>query len=380
MRRMRTWSFSLIVCLTAACGNSVDLDDFESAVLDAVCSNAVNCGRMPDTATCKAAIQIADKELLTILAKAKSGAITYSSDKAGECVDMIQSRACEFAGFYNNNNPCSEVFVGKAAAGAACVVDLECATRHYCEETNPQCDRDTTCCAGTCKAIPAEVAIGGDCSAAPCVDGAYCSNSTDKCAALIATEGTACDSFIACANPMYCNIFLQAPVCERPASRGATCDPRKLIPCADNRDYCDATTMKCTQVSAVGGTCGISGPDCVSYATCTGNMCVADAKAGESCTYDPQRETDNCLGDLSCSANGSPCTLPATGTACPREDLTSAAEVPTPQKTIERSGFAGPRSAPEGSAEVVDGRALLRAHEEKARARFGGVTWIRLLD
>lgn len=353
---MRTWTFSLLYCVTAACsGDSIDLNDFESAVLDAACSNAVTCGSMPDVATCRAALNTS-KDLLTIIAKAKTGAITYNSDKAGECVDMIESRTCAFDGFHTTSrSPCLDVFAGKVAAAGACVIDSECVTGHYCGQTDPQCDTDTSCCAGTCLAIPADVPIGGDCSAAPCVDGAYC-DSMDRCATPIAAEGTACDGFTACANPMYCNVFSQAPTCERPAGRGATCDPDKLIPCADNRDYCDATSMKCTQVSAVNGTCGTQGPGCVSYATCTNSVCVADPKAGESCMYDAQNQSDNCLGNLTCSANGSPCTLPAAATPCPRE-LTSTVDAPAAPK-------------------VANARAALRAHEEKARARLGGATWM----
>lgn len=317
---------SSILCLfvltaAAACGgDSISVDDFESKLVNAICTNRVGCKSMPDLATCKAATLVKDKEFATTLAKAKAGTIKFDGDKAADCIDSIASGSCSFDGFYPTaTNACDAVFTGTVATNGACVVSEECAGESSCEPTDQACNSDTTCCPGTCMAIPAKVAVGGDCTNADCVDTAYCSSDTNKCTAPSTTAGSACSDIDACANPMYCDIFAAAPTCVAPAAGGASCTPDALLPCSDFREYCDATTMKCTPVVAVGQACeGANGAECVGYADCTNMTCVARPAAGGSCLYDTQSMRDNCLGDTSCTANATPCTLPTAGTACPR--------------------------------------------------------------
>jgi hypothetical protein len=148
-------------------------------------------------------------------------------------------------------------------------------------------------------------------------------------------EGAPCDDLDACANPMICDVFATASTCARPAARGATCNPMMTyFPCADTRDYCDATTMKCTQNVAVGQACdGANGAECIGYARCTNMVCQALALAGATCTAGMD---STCLGDLECP-NGT-CTLAAPQTACPRieSDPTSMQATPPAASTTGR--------------------------------------------
>jgi hypothetical protein len=125
-------------------------------------------------------------------------------------------------------------------------------------------------------------------------------------------EGAACGDLDACADPMYCDLDFQTfmGVCTKGAASNATCSNDHLLPCADGRDYCDATTMKCTRAADVGAACPM-GVDCVGYAACVNGTCVAKPGLGGTCVTDMD---PSCLGTLDCT-NGK-CTAPAAGTAC----------------------------------------------------------------
>jgi hypothetical protein len=304
----------VVVVAATACGDdSVEIGDFQARLADAYCKNAVTCQNVPDMASCKAAIQLKSRLLETLVARVNTKVIKYDGGKAAECFDYIDSAGCAFTGFYPEANPCDTVFTGTVAAGGACTISNECAADGTCERTDPNCDPQTTCCPGTCKAAPTLVALGGDCTSLPCVDTAYCDSTTNKCTAPITTAGAACTDFDACANPMICDVFATAPTCITPAARGATCDPMALFGCADQRDYCDTTTTKCTQNVAIGTACGgANGATCIGYADCNTNMvCVALGLAGAACTTGSD---SSCLGDLQCPSGS--CTLPAPEAAC----------------------------------------------------------------
>ena len=103
-------------------------------------------------------------------------------------------------------------------------------------------------------------------------------------------------------------------VCTTAPATGATCNPMDLLPCTDDRDYCDTGTKKCTRNSVVGAACDSAGTgngaSCVGYADCTNNSCVARPKAGATC----MSGGSSCLGGLSCTNNT--CQLPVGGMAC----------------------------------------------------------------
>ncbi|MBA3821205.1 MAG: hypothetical protein H0X17_20135 [Deltaproteobacteria bacterium] len=306
------------VVFSAACGGgggSVGPDDLADEVEGASCDQAVRCESVPDRAACDSSTQVEDRDLLTILGAVDDGTIKYDSEAAGDCADFIGDASCSFEGFHTEN-PCQDIFEGTVAAGGACFVDLQCAGFGECVQTDANCDGDVTCCPGTCMGTFTESPIGGPCDDDLhfCGTTAYCESSATgagTCTALIA-DGTACSEIDACANPLYCNLDFTTGTgtCKAAAPSGGSCSRMDLLPCADSREYCDATS-KCVKRVAVGGACG---PEisCVGYATCNGTICVADLKAGAACVVDS--EGPDCLGDLECI--GGTCQLPPIGASC----------------------------------------------------------------
>lgn len=311
---MKALLVALVLAATACSGSDgVSLKDLPNQLLDAACKADVKCGFMPDLATCKAAYQANDTYMLTIEAAAAAKEVKYDEGLGKSCVDEEASYTCEFTGLQPTpNDPCVKMFTGLVAAGGACFASTECAGGGACTQTDPNCDATTTCCPGTCAAAPTKVAIGQACqSSGDCVDGAYCSQATMTCKAVVTQEGSACDDFYACANPMLCNLDFTTGMfttCYTPAARTATCDPNTILPCSDSRDYCDSGTMKCTPVATTGQACaGTGNVSCAYYDTCTNSMCTANPGANQACMAD-QFGLSNCLGSLACTSGT--CQLP----------------------------------------------------------------------
>jgi hypothetical protein len=312
--------FYVMVAALSACGgdDGISIDQFPSRYADAACANVVTCKKAPDVATCKASIQIQTRAFETLVAKVKAKTIKYDASKASACISFIESASCSFTGFHSQPvDPCPTVFTGTVAAGGACIINEECGSNSPdCTQTDSTCDPTTTCCAGTCggSATPPLAALGSDCTNADCVDTAYC-DSTKKCAAPIAMPGAACTEIDACANPMLCDLVATNHTCITPAAHGATCDPMALLPCSDERDYCDTTTKTCTSNVAVGQACGGSnGAQCIAFSDCTNMLCVNRPAPGGTCTVDPQTQMGNCLNGNPCT-NGQ-CMLPPPEAAC----------------------------------------------------------------
>jgi hypothetical protein len=324
MRAMKRALLVLALFPVAACSSDdgIAAKDLPTQLIKADCKNAVTCQLAPDEASCEASLQANSTQLLTLEAAIAANHVKYDSSKAAACVSERANASCAFQGFMlskpTSSDPCNEVFVGLVAANGACFDSLECANGGLCSITNPQCDPTTTCCPGTCMAPPAKIAIGQTCQAtSDCVTGAYCTDTTKQCAAVVSGVGTACAGIDGCADPLVCNFDQGTSMfttCYQQAARGAACDTTKIAPCADERDYCDTTTMKCTQNVSPGATCnGTNGATCVGYADCTNGSCVAKATAGQTCTVN-QFGQSNCLGALAC--NGGSCQLPAAGMTC----------------------------------------------------------------
>jgi hypothetical protein len=310
----------IVVAVAAACGNSVSITDFAAKYIDARCQNEVACQQMPDMATCKASRFLEDNYYETVVALVKAGTIKYSGDEAGSCFDRIASLGCSFTGFRPTaDDPCQKMFTGTVAAAGACLVSEECAgAGSTCAQTDPACDPTTACCAGTCMAAAAKLPLGGNCgTSAQCADNAYCSDKTNQCTAVVTTSGGACEGLDGCSNPMYCNEDFQTftGTCMTAVASNAACDKTALLPCADERDYCDLQTLKCTRNSPVAAACDSTGTGngagCIGYAECSNSTCVAYPKAGATCDA---MTGPSCLGDLGCT--NSVCTLPTKGTAC----------------------------------------------------------------
>jgi hypothetical protein len=306
----------LVPCLllsVAACGNdSVSLDDFDGAYLDAYCEGAVKCGSQPSVEACKASISLDNNTFLTLIDAAKSGTVHYDEDQAGACLDGFKSPSCQFDGLHTDD-PCDGTFTGSVAMGGACFISAECAGGASCEQTDQNCDRDTTCCPGTCGAPSVDVAAGAPCGDNDiCPDNQYCkppaTGDVGTCTALLTMEGAPCDSFFACANPMICNGFADMPTCERPATTGSACSPDAIIPCAGDSDHCDATTMKCVGPLADGSACE-ENSECAPDSTCA-TTCQPNITKGGACGD----TTADCLGSLECTAGT--CQLGPAGMSC----------------------------------------------------------------
>lgn len=307
-----------MLALVACGGGSIAVEDLPGDVKDARCDNLLKCEGIADRATCNGAIPADTSQVPAIQAGIKNGTIKYNGDKAGDCVDELGGRACEFAGFHTES-ACSDVLTGTVATDGACVLDEQCANHGMCQPTG-MCDPATTCCAGTCKGGSTISAVGGPCNDRmhTCGTTAYCkpgaaSGAIGTCTTLAAGEGTACDAVTACANPLYCNLNFQTGMgtCKKPAASGAACVRTDLIACGDSRDYCNATSMTCARRIAVGAACTSGSMPCVNYASCIASTCVADIAAGGACVADSGA---NCAGSLDC-INGT-CQARPTGPVC----------------------------------------------------------------
>ncbi len=310
-----TVAFVVSAVALAACTDSISIDDFAQKFRDGECTAAVSCDEVPDTATCDASITIGGTDFETVVAEVKAGTVIYDGDAAARCLAFLTNDSCTFTGFHGGQD-CESIFEGTLATGAACLEDEEC--KGYktqtadCAETDDTCDRSTACCPGVCTAVP-RAAAGASCATTDCADGLYCSNVDRTCKTLGATVGAACEAIDGCEDPMYCKIpaMGQAGMCADAAAAGATCDPTANEPCVDGHQYCDMTTMTCTNRAAIGSACSDTVP-CAYDANCDGtsNTCVAVPGPGDACTT-----TTGCLGSLDCT--NSVCTLPtSTTTTC----------------------------------------------------------------
>jgi len=322
---------TLLVVITAACGSSVSLSDLANQLHQAQCTNLVACGIQPDQATCLASTSFYSSDfILTTIADAQSGKIKYDGGEAASCVSEIKNAPCTFTGFNTTaSDPCNKMFTGTVATGAACIEGSECVNGDICVFPSTCTDPTNTCCSGAMAGkCTARNASGATCAAdAECADGLYCSDpmftGTGTCKAQATTAGATCDTsvFGACANPFYCNInFNTTPAtgtCKTPPAHGAACSTMDDLQCSDFRDYCDATSLKCTSRIAIGMACTVAAGNCVGDALCdsTTNKCVALVGANAACTVDANGGS-NCLGDTTCMSGTTACTTGMTGCTC----------------------------------------------------------------
>lgn len=317
---MRTSIGLGLAVLVAACGGgsgggSISLDDLPDELELAQCEAAVACGTMPDVDTCLAAIFAErDDELKTLTAGIEAGTITYDAEAAGDCLEYYSNVTCRLSGTEDETleDACRDVFVGQVADGGACVEDEECADDGDCVVDG--CSE--TCCVGACAPRQGEgggtVEIGGDCSEATCVDGAYCHNNFSTgaatCQALVA-DGGACGDYDACAPGLWCAgfDFEVDGTCRQPPDRGESCEGFGL--CDRPDDYCDPTDWICKVRKGPGEACGVDTDECIYYTTCLDGTCTAYPGEGGDCSV-----IQSCLGDLDCSSGS--CVAPADEPAC----------------------------------------------------------------
>lgn len=324
-------SLSLTGCPDKKDDGPLSIDEFASRVVQAVCQFEVACGLTPDMATCLAVEVFDAAELAAVKAAIAAGRINYDPVRGGTCVDWYERYYATSNCTQSSRAPvvnagseaCLGIVKGTIAVGSPCSLQGECLNDGVCQRTNPACTEQ--CCPGTCVARPAPVPVGGDCTTLQpnqsCATGSSCFAATSGgplvCTMPSQVEGSACAAFYACASPLFCDRDAATGVgtCRRAAASGASCINGVIgsLGCDDLRDTCDQTTSTCVSRTAVGGTCDAARYDCVGYARCSGTICVADAKPGETCT--PGGVPD-CLGSFQCSAETNTCELPPSDGSC----------------------------------------------------------------
>jgi hypothetical protein len=286
----------------------VDLDDLPAALEDAVCHFEVRCGMWPDEASCREAFDPAATDVPQLAAYVAADKLGYDAAAAGECLTAYRDAACAWVGgAIGPAAVCDQVFTGTKPADVPCFHDEECTGDSFCE-TQACADG---CCGGVCKAKAAPVAIDGDCSAAPCVTGAYCRQDgagTATCTA-VAAAGTACTSVDGCGPDGLCH----AGLCVALAADDAACDPDLgAAACAGIDRWCDPASSICARRAAVGDSCA-SPAQCIEGATCGGGTCVARPGLGDPCGE--SATGGGCLGELACLAGV--CAAPSIEEVCP---------------------------------------------------------------
>lgn len=303
-------------------GGSVKVENLGDAVADSACDRLERCGAIADHATCVAIYKTLINED-NIIAGVNAGLITYDGGKAQECLDALSGASCDPSAMDERVLPqaCTDAIKGTVADGGACKNSDECKSGS-CELTT--CTM--ACCPGTCNPTPpAKVAIGQSCSAAPCVDGAFCNSST-VCAALLAA-GQSCTSDDECTYGTVCAGATGAETCTAPPKAGdpclthngghscistglqcdatmhcatllganAACDPQ--APLCKFDLACDATAKTCGPLPAVGAACAgecAPGAYCQFNQTTGGGTCTAAKADGQACQSDNECTSSNC--------------------------------------------------------------------------------------
>lgn len=286
-------------CLLAACGGgggSLTFDQYVARAEDVVCTINVRCGSLPDKASCVPSLDGLEQAKADI----SSGKTKFDGVAGAACLDAIGDYDCRLSTVLFEPEACDRTATGTIADGGACNSSAQCASR-TCTYTQADCDRDTTCCAGTCAATSVTVAEGGACSddSQTCATGLFC-----DAAALPfvckkrAAAGEACTSLVPCLGGLRCvrAAGATAGTCAAYPKRGEPCTG-SFAYCDDAHDFCDPTTGTCVARLAVGADCSAADEGCVTYAPCdpTSHLCVKRPTLGQTCT-----EEVGCLGPLDC--------------------------------------------------------------------------------
>lgn len=357
----------------------IALADFATATAVQLCqANFTTCQgaeKMPyaTQAGCVATLTAADAtDFADLIALTKSGVLTYDPDAAAGCLAAI-SVHCDDVDLVDGPAPCPAVFQGKAADGAKCSYNVECAS-HYCADNDvcpgtckkrvalgaacadtDKCAIGAVCFGGKCVAnVPKDV--GAACGALSCKEGLYC-NSKGKCA-LPNKAGQPCDIVGSCVAGTQCIDNGPGGTCQPMPSKGqacvpdiwsdastqcaaglvcfndggevGTCEPKVAIGAACvNTSSCGGWDVHCVGpdnnktcqlLSTKGGPCqkgdlafGEWG-GCLDPFTCSGGKCIDVPKLGETCADDILKA---CAQDLTCDFITNKCeAVPDVGEKC----------------------------------------------------------------
>ena len=174
-------------------------------------------------------------------AAASAGRMTYDGQKALECQAFGRDGGAATDIFGKLQGPCAQVWVAKAAVGAACEAHYECVAGNFCK-------RGATSCAGTCQPLKGENQACSD--REPCKSDFVCDTSNADGGAGVCTAlmglGDACDSKNGpdCKPGFICFGEAGSETCVAPAKLGTAC----------------------TRIAGVGSNCG--------EGTCVANIAV----------------------------------------------------------------------------------------------------------
>ncbi len=313
---------SLVVTLLVAlsgCGDSdLSLEEFFDEGEAISCNFQVDCGFLPDAATCRA-LANTDDDLAEARNAVDGGRVSFDGAAARECLDAVREQlTCnvgEFGGF-GTPESCDRVTTGLVELGGDCFDETECAGDAECigEDTGQSCSP------GTCVQAdpePARVGEGGDCSAAECQDGLFClREGLDATCTARAGEGEECQGLGSCVDGFACDApFLGVGSCIDPAARGEQCNQELgLVACELLTDVCDPVSGVCVRRPEPGETCNPDSDLCIEYAFCNSDgVCEQNPGEGDFCSTD--FGSPDCLGDLDCvqgqcTADDDPVCLP----------------------------------------------------------------------
>ena len=303
MTQHRSLVLALLLPLSSALlacdggGGDIAIEDLGSEFADEFCESQTACGRFPDVASCKAAMNFSLEQLV---ADVEAGLVDYDGGKARECVDSFSANDCNLFGQMEENDACDATFTGSVALGGACFNSEVCAGDTSCDG-----EQSDTCTPGVCVAREPDVGEGQSCSESSCADELICNDSM-ICETRPAL-GESCASLFGCANGALCKLGEDSSpgTCVELPTTGNTCDPELggeylggRFSCLLVSDYCDASDNTCKAKLPAGSDCSAASYGCVNYAQCIEGSCVASPGAGESCVVDGQPE---CLGTLNCT-------------------------------------------------------------------------------
>jgi|GEM_PF-1850669 len=326
---MQTSSGLGVALLIAACGgSSIGLDSFATELQTRRCEVLVACNAAPDQATCMAANPV-DTKTLTLVAAAKTNAVSYDGEQASSCLAQIAGAGCLQSNAYDlytvvvdkdSNVPwyaCSAIFTSTRTSGA-CFFDEEC-SGDYGYRCRHSADCTTDCCAGTCGISGTDTCARDS----DCVAGFLC-GPDGLCVS--GSEGAPCSGGSPCSPGLECDL---SHTCSRRPAAGAACNTVSFggpPGCDDVGDVCGPSLPgTCIAGPTAGNAC--IGDQCAFDASCdANNQCQRKPVLGEPCMVGSL--TSPCLAPLVCSGGTSgsvgTCTAPSATTCQDRMGRTGA--------------------------------------------------------
>jgi hypothetical protein len=295
--------------------------DFESRYIHAFCTFFVRCGVSQSVETCKTDyFDSGTTNLAAIKQDIESGRTLYNAEQGIPCFNAIANAPCAQGVAFNGHQLdaiCGSVIRGTVADGGRCVTEAECASGSCYQ---PSCS--TSCCLGTCQAIPT---TGTTCSStSDCAPTDFCSylaspSSHGVCQPRVA-QGQPCEYDNSCLDGLNCD-SAGTKTCVPYVKDGQPCNS-DMNTCENLNSFCDGVTHTCRPRLALGAACSM--PDggflrisagCPFYADCIGGKCVAMPRLGEACTVPDGGSpfiaclSGTCTNGLCQPSANPPCTL-----------------------------------------------------------------------